>query len=63
MTENEHARASIRATVDEIVAGHDALALPADEDEFLEAWEIIDRIERSLQAAKAEAWAKRWERA
>ena len=60
MSENDHVRASIDATLTEIGHGHAATGLPVEADEFLEAWEIIDRIERRLQQAKAEAWVKRW---
>lgn len=63
MSENDATRTSITATVNEIVQGHAALGLPVEEEEFLEAWAIIDRIERQLQAEKAKAWSERWSRA
>lgn len=60
MSENNRTRASIDATLNEILIGHAATGLPVEEDEFLDAWEIIDRIERRLQQAKALAWIERW---
>lgn len=63
MSENGRVRASIDATLTEIVQGHAALGLPVDEDEFLDAWETIDRIERQLSDAKATAWRERWAKA
>jgi len=62
MSENDRTRASISATVAEIGQEHQALGIPVDADDFLEAWEIIDRIERRLQEAKAAAWSERWAR-
>lgn len=60
MSESDRARASINATLDEIVQRHEALGIPIDEDDFDEAWEIIDRLERHMQAQKAAAWSERW---
>ncbi len=60
MSENDCTRRSITATVDEIVQGHQALGLPVEEEEFLEIWEVINRIEKQLVDAKAKAWAERW---
>jgi hypothetical protein len=60
MSDNDRARASIDATLTEIGQGHAALGIPVEEDEFLEAWEIIDRLERHYQEARAKAWADRW---
>lgn len=59
-TENDATRRSIRATVDEYVAGHDALGLPADTEEFSEIWASIQRIEQCLSETKANAWRERW---
>lgn len=63
MTSNDHTRASIDATLTEMTRGHAVLGLPVDEDEFFEAREIIDRIERRLSDAKAAAWRERWAKA
>ncbi len=60
MSENDRVRTSISATLTEIGQGHAATGLPVDDDEFLEAWEIVDRIERRLQEARAKAWSERW---
>lgn len=60
MSENDRTRASISANVTEICQGHAALGIPVEEDEFLEAWEILCRIEERLRQAKLEAWQKRW---
>ena len=63
MNENDHTRVSISATVAEITQGHAALGIPAEPEEFLEAWEILSRIEKKLQQQKAEAWSQRWSKA
>lgn len=60
MSENDNARRSITATVDEYVQGHDQLQIPVDPDEFCEMWEILQRIEQRLSEAKANAWRERW---
>lgn len=60
MSENDRTRASITATLDEIVQRHITLGIPIDEDDFGEAWEIVDRLERHMQAQKARAWVERW---
>lgn len=48
MSELDHTRASLSATLSEIEDGHRALGLPIDEDDF-EAWVIIDRLEKRLK--------------
>lgn len=48
---NDRIRASISATLAEIVPTSRALGLPADYADY-EAWEIIARIEAKLQASK-----------
>jgi len=60
MSENDNARRSISATVDEFVQGHQRLGIPVDPEEFCEAWEIIQRIERRWSDRKANAWRERW---
>lgn len=57
---NDRTRASITATMAEIVKGHEALGLPIEEEDFNEAWAILDRIEKKLVEAKAKAWSERW---
>lgn len=51
MSDNERVRASISATMDEIVRGHQALGLPIDREDF-EAYEILHRIERRILAQR-----------
>ena len=60
MSENDRTRHSIDATLTEIGQGHAALGIPVEECEFLEAWEIIDRLERHMQQQRAAAWSDRW---
>ena len=48
MSDNDRARASISATLDELVTGHHALELPVEEGEFCEAYGIIMRIEATM---------------
>jgi hypothetical protein len=42
---------SILATLTEIEQAHKALGLPVEEDEFLEAWACVCRMEQKLKGA------------
>jgi hypothetical protein len=60
MSENETERRSISAIVNEMGPLHTSLGIPVDPEEFCEAWEIINQIERRLSETKANAWRERW---
>ncbi len=55
MSETDHARASISATVNEIAEGHARLGIPVEHEEFCEAWAILQRIEQRILAAREAA--------